>query len=87
MRKVLGVLVAVTVVVAVAGAVFAGMRASRSTTDLLMLHIPLAFAVTGLAVRLLAVRYARPRALASWRHETRPPGTPGGIAPDRTVED
>jgi hypothetical protein len=71
----------VALVVAVADAVFAGMRASRGTTDLLMLHIPLAFAVTGLAARLLTVRHVRPRALESWWHETRPHRT----APDRRV--
>ena len=39
--------------VALAVTVFAGMRAGRGSSDLLMLHIPLAFAIAALAARLL----------------------------------
>lgn len=40
-------------VLTLATAVFAGMRASRGSPELLMLHIPLAFAIAALAARLL----------------------------------
>lgn len=44
-------------VLALAAAVFAGMRASRGDLDLLMLHIPLAFAAMALAARLLLLTF------------------------------
>lgn len=43
----------IALVVALAVTVFVGMRASRGTSDLLMLHIPLAFGILALATRLL----------------------------------
>jgi hypothetical protein len=44
-------------VLTLAAAVFAGMRASRGSPDLLMLHIPLAFAIVALATRLLLLTF------------------------------
>jgi CHASE2 domain-containing sensor protein len=43
----------IALVLALAVTVFVGMRASRGTSDLLMLHIPLAFGILALATRLL----------------------------------
>ena len=49
-------------VLTLAATILAGMRASRGSADLLMLHIPLAFAVTALAIRLIFVSCTPPRA-------------------------
>jgi hypothetical protein len=43
----------VGLVVATAVTVFVGMQASRGVQDLLMIHIPLAFLIVGLAIHLL----------------------------------
>lgn len=71
-------------VLALAATILAGMRASRGSADLLMLHIPLAFAVTGLAARLILVSRTPPRASASDQPATRTPVPTAGAKPDTT---
>ncbi len=71
-------------VLALAGTILAGMRASRGSADLLMLHIPLAFAVTGLAARLILVSRTRPRTPMSQRIAGRASAATAGSGPDRT---
>ena len=51
--------------------VFAGMRASRGTVDLLMLHIPLAFVVLTLATRLLLLASKAPESGVTGRRPKR----------------
>lgn len=68
---------------ALAVAVFAGMRASRGSADLLMLHIPVAFTVMGLASRLFMVSSPRRRRSGRDRTVVRPAGTVATSPADR----